>query len=409
MPDLRRGGEQRRAARAPWVEQPVSSPILHNPPRACDGFPVVGEKRPRAGPDCGPSPAPPAARHGSCAGGGRVAEEGYHDGPGDTAGGRDRVARAADRLRRAGDRPRLGAGRRGPARPAGRGRGLRRPARGARPRRDADDTASAYHRSEERIGRCLAGDRARVTLATKCGEHNAEPDTYYDFSYPAIRKSIARSRALLQTDVIDILQIHFGPDPEAVLDDGGCVRAMREAQAAGQVRFLGASVDGPTLDRCIASGDFAVAQVGFSLLRQGEAARIARAQARGVGVFVRSGLAGGWLTPRALTVPEAARPPAVRALLALCGGDARLLQTLALHFLARHEAVSAILVGTRSAANLREAITMLHTPVDAGLLDEAIRVAQAHPGVLAPARGSAPAPARPGAPRAGAAAGRAAG
>jgi aryl-alcohol dehydrogenase-like predicted oxidoreductase len=240
------------------------------------------------------------------------------------------------------------------------------------------DTASAYHASEERIGRCLAADRARYTLASKCGEHNAEPATYYDFSYDAIRESIGRSCALLQTEVIDIMQIHFGPDPLAVLDDGGCVRAMREAQAAGAVRFLGASVDGAPLARCIASGDFAVAQVGYSLLRQGEAARIQEAQARGMGVFVRSGLAGGWLTPRALAVPEAERPPAVRALLALCGGDARLLQALALHFLARNPAVSAILVGTKSAANLREAIALLATPPPAGLLDEAIRVTQAH-------------------------------
>src|SRR3954447_14299500 len=65
------------------------------------------------------------------------------------------------------------------------------------------DTASAYHRSEERIGRCLADQRPRYVLATKCGEHNAEPDTYYDFSYEAIRASIRRSHELLQTDVID--------------------------------------------------------------------------------------------------------------------------------------------------------------------------------------------------------------
>ena len=39
------------------------------------------------------------------------------------------------------------------------------------------DTASAYHRSEERIGRCLAGERERYVLATKCGEHNAGPTT----------------------------------------------------------------------------------------------------------------------------------------------------------------------------------------------------------------------------------------
>lgn len=242
------------------------------------------------------------------------------------------------------------------------------------------DTASAYHRSEERIGRCLAGQRGRYVLATKCGEHNNEPGTYYDFSYAAIRDSIQRSRALLQTDVIDILQIHFGPHPEQVLDDGGCVRAMKEAQAAGQVRLLGASVNGPVLDRCIASGDFQVIQVGYSLLQQDDGPLIGKAQERGIGVFIRSGVAGGWLTPRALAVPVPERPPAVTALLRLCAGDARLLNALALHFLAGHAGISSILVGTKSPANLREAVGLLQRPVDPALLAEAIQVAQAHAG-----------------------------
>ena len=238
------------------------------------------------------------------------------------------------------------------------------------------DTASAYHRSEERIGRFLSGQRDRYVLATKCGEHNAEPNTFYDFSYAAVRDSIQRSRQLLQTDVIDILQIHFGPDPQRVLDEGECVRAMKEAQAAGHVRFLGASIDGEVLDRCIESGDFQVVQVGYSLLRQGEGDRIRKARERGIGVFIRSGLARGWLTSRALTVPPAERPAAVNALLEVCGGDGKLLNTLALHFLARHDGISSILVGTKSVDNLKAAVAMMQSPVDEALLDEAIHVVQ---------------------------------
>lgn len=236
------------------------------------------------------------------------------------------------------------------------------------------DTASAYHRSEERIGQTLSGERDRFVLATKCGEHNDEPNTFYDFSYKAVRESIARSLRLLQTDVIDILQIHFGPDPDRVLDDGGCLRAMQEAQQAGQVRFLGASVDGPVLDRCIESGAFQVVQVGYSLLSQGEAGRISKAQERGIGVLIRSGLAGGWLTRRALNVTPQERPAAVNALLELCGGDAERLTALGLHFVARHPGVSSILVGTKSIDNLRATAQMLQQTPDDALLDEAARV-----------------------------------
>ncbi len=233
------------------------------------------------------------------------------------------------------------------------------------------DTASAYHRSEERIGKSLKGVPREYILATKCGEHNREPDTYYDFSYGAIRDSIRTSLRLLQTDVIDVLQIHFGPDPERVLDDGGCVRAMKEARDAGQVKFLGASVNGTVLDRCIDSGDFDVVQVGYSLLNQADEERIARAKARGIGVLIRSGLAGGWLTSRALRMRPSERPAGVERLLDLCHGDTALLTALALHFIARNEGVSSMLIGSKSCENLSHAIRLVGSPVDPSLLEEA--------------------------------------
>jgi aryl-alcohol dehydrogenase-like predicted oxidoreductase len=176
--------------------------------------------------------------------------------------------------------------------------------------------------------------------------------------------------------VIDVMQIHFGPEPAKVLDDGECVRAMKDAREAGEVRFLGASIDGALLDRCIDSGDFQVVQVGYSLLHQDDGDRISRARDRGMGVLIRSGLAGGWLSPRVLRVPPEQRPPKVQELLELCGGDAHSLYALALHFLKRHEGISAILVGTRSAANLRRAVERIERPVDEGLLERAARLAR---------------------------------
>jgi len=239
------------------------------------------------------------------------------------------------------------------------------------------DTASAYHRSEERIGASVGGQRKEFILATKCGEHNREPETFYDFSHAAITYSVDASLRLLKTEVIDILQIHFGPDPGKVLDDGDCVRAMREAREKGRVRFLGASVDGPVLDRCIKSADFDVVQVGYSLLNQKEGERIAKAQDRGIGVLIRSGLAGGWLTSRALLVPEAGRPPKVNALLGLCGGNTDLLTSLALHFLARHEGIGSILVGSKSSGNIRKALETVTSPVDGDLLEKACAIGKA--------------------------------
>ena len=236
------------------------------------------------------------------------------------------------------------------------------------------DTASAYHRSEERIGKFASTRRSEYVLASKCGEHSAEPDTYYDYSYDAIRASIRRSRELLRCDVIDVMQIHFGPEPAKVLDDGDCVRAMKDAREAGEIRFLGASINGDVLARCIDSGDFQVVQVGYSLLHPEDAPLISKARDRGIGVLIRSGFAGGWLTPRILTAPPEKRPPKAQALLEVCDGDATKLYALALHFLARHDGVSSILVGTKSPQNLARAVRLIQTPPDDELLDRAVGV-----------------------------------
>lgn len=236
------------------------------------------------------------------------------------------------------------------------------------------DSASAYHRSEERIGEFVAGRRKEFILASKCGEHNREPGTFYDFSYVAIRQSIDLSARLLKSEVIDLMQIHFGPDPAKVLDDGDCVKAMKDARETGQVAFLGASVDGSVLDRCISSGDFDVVQVAYSLMNQADGERIARAKDRGIGVLIRSGLGGGWLTSRALLVGKEERPPGVNALLDLCGGDADLLTALSLHFLARNEGISSILVGSKSSGKVRKALDALASPVDEDLLERAAAI-----------------------------------
>jgi len=238
------------------------------------------------------------------------------------------------------------------------------------------DTARAYHRSEERIGAAIAHRRGEYVLATKCGEHSREPDTYYDFSYAAVRDSIALSRRLLNTDIIDILQIHFGPDPERVLDDGETLRAMREARDQGHVRLLGASPPTTLLRRCIDSGDFQVLQVACSLLDQSAVDLIARAADRGIGVLIRSGLGAGWLTGRALAVPPAQRPARVNALLELVEGDADRLHHLALAFLRGQPGISSVLIGTKSLSNLRRNLDLLSQPVDSELLARAVAVAR---------------------------------
>jgi aryl-alcohol dehydrogenase-like predicted oxidoreductase len=239
------------------------------------------------------------------------------------------------------------------------------------------DTASAYHASEERIGKTIFSRRSEYVLASKCGEHNREPDTYYDFSYDAIKQSIDRSLQLLKTDYIDVMQIHFGPNPEKVLNDGETVAAMKDAKKEGKVGFLGASIDGKLAERCILSGDFDVMQLEYNLLNVSNKRNLELARERGIGVFIRGGLSYGKLTKRVL--PQVLSDPADNAkvgkLLELVGGDANQLTALALQFLYRTEGISSVLAGTKNVHHLRANIDLLEVIFEESVWKQAYAIA----------------------------------
>lgn len=238
------------------------------------------------------------------------------------------------------------------------------------------DTASAYHRSEERIGKFIAHRRHEYVLASKCGEHNDEPGTYYDFSYKAVKESIDRSLQLLQTDVIDIMQIHFGPNPEKVLSDGETVAAMKDAQKEGKIRYLGASIDGDLATQCIESGDFDVMQMEYNLINQTNKKNIRLAKEKGIGVLVRGGLARGMLSARVLLHLNSGLPQIekVKQLLELVNHDGDVLAALALQFLYREEGISSVLIGTKKIQHLKDNLELLEQPIPEDLMSKAIGI-----------------------------------
>ena len=239
------------------------------------------------------------------------------------------------------------------------------------------DTASAYHASEARIGKSISRRRGEYVLATKCGEHNDEPRTYYDFSYRAIAESIDRSLDLLRTDCVDLLQIHFGPDPQKVVDDGETVRAMKEAREAGKVKLLGVSIGGEVGRQCAESGDFDVMQIGYSLLDRSDEELIEMCGQKGIGVLIRSGLGAGKLTGRVLShlddLDDRTRTKTA-AWLDLVDGDGDMLTALALKFLHHNPNVTSVLVGSKRVEHLQRNAELLQADVSDELLKRAMKL-----------------------------------
>jgi aryl-alcohol dehydrogenase-like predicted oxidoreductase len=98
------------------------------------------------------------------------------------------------------------------------------------------DNAWEYHdgRSEELMGKALAGRREQVFLMTKVCSHGRDKKT-------ALRQ-LEQSLRRLKTDHLDLWQIHeviYDSDPDLHFAAGGAVEALEEARRAGKVRFIG--------------------------------------------------------------------------------------------------------------------------------------------------------------------------
>ena len=102
------------------------------------------------------------------------------------------------------------------------------------------DTADIYNlgRSEEIIGRALQGRRHQVELLTKVGMTMGEGPHDRGLSRKHIVEGCEASLRRLQTDYIDLYQVHQW-DPETPLEES--LRALDDLVRAGKVRYLGRS------------------------------------------------------------------------------------------------------------------------------------------------------------------------
>jgi len=103
------------------------------------------------------------------------------------------------------------------------------------------DTAPAYGQghSEEVVGRALQGRRDKVVIATKVAlEWDAQANMHRNASRARIQKEIEDSLRRLQTDHVDIYQVHW-PDPNTPMEE--TATAMQALFDAGKIRAIGVS------------------------------------------------------------------------------------------------------------------------------------------------------------------------
>jgi aryl-alcohol dehydrogenase-like predicted oxidoreductase len=100
------------------------------------------------------------------------------------------------------------------------------------------DTSDSYGESEVRLGDALVGRRDSVVLATKFGSMVKGEEGSGGARPEYVRRAVDGSLRRLQTDRIDLYQLHR-PDPKTPIAD--TLGALAEIVAAGKVREIGCS------------------------------------------------------------------------------------------------------------------------------------------------------------------------
>ncbi|GAA2585819.1 aldo/keto reductase [Dactylosporangium fulvum] len=97
---------------------------------------------------------------------------------------------------------------------------------------------SGRGRTEEIIGTWLPGRRDEVVLATKCSSDIGPLPWQQGSSRRSIRTAVEGSLRRLQTDYVDVLQLHR-PDPDTPIDE--TLEALDALVRAGKVLYVGCS------------------------------------------------------------------------------------------------------------------------------------------------------------------------
>jgi aryl-alcohol dehydrogenase-like predicted oxidoreductase len=246
------------------------------------------------------------------------------------------------------------------------------------------DTAAVYGfgHSEEIVRKALDGMSERPYVFTKCGLVPSADDAktpVENISAASIKRECEASLRRLNVETIDLYQIHWPTDDIADIEEAWT--AMTDLQRAGHVRYIGVSnFDVAELQRALGVGPITSLQPPYSLVKPDvENTILPFCQSHGIGTIVYSPMGAGLLTgamtrERALALaPEDWRSKnaefqepklsrnlkIVDLLIAIGKRHGRSAGEVAIAWTLHNPAVTAAIVGARSAAQVEGNINAL--------------------------------------------------
>lgn len=241
------------------------------------------------------------------------------------------------------------------------------------------DTADLYNKgkNEELVGELLKNYRQDVVLATKVGnEWSSDSDEVkWNPTKKYIREQVHNSLLRLQTDYIDLYQLHGGmitDNTEETID------AFESLKQEGLIRSYGISSIRPNvIKRFLADSDIASIMMQYSLLDRRPEEFLAEIENSGRSVVTRGTLAKGLLTNEGLQRAKNAEgylgygneelKEVIRQLMEVHEN----VHALSLKSVLKGPAVASVLAGASSAAQLSDTLAAYETPVTAEQIEQA--------------------------------------
>jgi aryl-alcohol dehydrogenase-like predicted oxidoreductase len=250
------------------------------------------------------------------------------------------------------------------------------------------DTADAYGESEVLVGQALKGRRDQVVLATKFGRPAGEDPNQQGASRRWIVTAVENSLRRLQTDWIDLYQLHR-PDPDTDIEE--TLSALSDLIRSGKVRAVGASntlasdlVEAQWTAERRGLERFRTEQPPYSILSRGiEREVLPIAQRYGMGILVWGPLAQGMLTGRVRkgqptdlrragllkAFSDERRIDAVEQLIPLAEQAGLPMTHLALAFATTHPGVTSAIIGPHTIEQLDDLLAAAEVTLTDDILD----------------------------------------
>jgi aryl-alcohol dehydrogenase-like predicted oxidoreductase len=231
------------------------------------------------------------------------------------------------------------------------------------------DTADLYDNgaNEVALGKALKPLREKVFLSTKVGNQMRADGKTWDWnpSKEYILSAIDQSLKRLQTDYIDLYQLHGGTIGDPIDET---IEAFEILKQQGKIRFYGISSIRPNVIReYVKRSGIVSVMMQYSLLdRRPEQECFRLLQENNIGVLARGSVAKGILAGKPaenyLDYDQLEINKVTNSIKENSGNNRSSAQT-AIQFVLHHPAVTSAVVGIRTEDQLKEAIEALEKPM----------------------------------------------